>query len=123
MSVYGLGFSGVNWAKDFDANNAKVNRWYYTNKNVPLNNSGVLSNIIIRVDGVGDSYFCQTAYGLKETGYNQTIWVRWYESHSGWTEWVKIFDMGSPPLKLESGTYIGTGTYGSSNPNTITFSF
>lgn len=27
------------------------------------------------------------------------------------------------PVKIEAGSYVGTGTYGSSNPNTLTFSF
>lgn len=34
-----------------------------------------------------------------------------------------IFDDAESKAKFEAGTYVGTGTYGSSNPNTLTFGF
>lgn len=118
MSFCGLGDSEVNWAEDYDANNAKLNRWWCANKNTPKNSSGINGNFIIRVDGIGKNYFCQTGYGLKTTGYNQSVWMRWFEGDY-WTEWVKIFDTYVPFLSLQFGVYVGTGTYGESNQNTI----
>lgn len=34
-----------------------------------------------------------------------------------------IFDFAESKAKIEVGSYVGTGTYGSSNPNTLTFGF
>ena len=34
-----------------------------------------------------------------------------------------IFDDAESKAKIEVGSYVGTGTYGSSNPNTLTFGF
>lgn len=35
----------------------------------------------------------------------------------------KIEDLASADVKIATGNYIGTGTYGSSNPNSLTFDF
>ena len=36
---------------------------------------------------------------------------------------IPFENMPNIPVKIETGSYVGTGTYGSSNPNSLTFSF
>ena len=38
-------------------------------------------------------------------------------------DWLDVWGNAIPAVKMETGSYVGTGTYGSSNPNTLTFSF
>lgn len=37
--------------------------------------------------------------------------------------WLDVWGNAIPAVKIETGSYVGTGTSGSSNPNTITFGF
>ena len=38
-------------------------------------------------------------------------------------DWLDVWGNAIPAVKIETGSYVGTGTVGSSNPNTLTFSF
>lgn len=38
-------------------------------------------------------------------------------------EWLDVWGNAIPAVKIETGSYVGTGTSGSSNPNTLTFGF
>lgn len=38
-------------------------------------------------------------------------------------DWLDVWGNAIPAVKLETGSYVGTGTYGQSNPNTLTFPF
>lgn len=38
-------------------------------------------------------------------------------------DWLDVWGNAIPAVKLETGSYVGTGTYGSGNPNTLTFPF
>ena len=37
--------------------------------------------------------------------------------------WSDVWGNAIPAVKIETGSYVGTGTYGESNPNTLTFGF
>lgn len=36
-------------------------------------------------------------------------------------DWLDVWGNAIPAVKIETGSYVGTGTYGQSNPNTLTF--
>ena len=38
-------------------------------------------------------------------------------------DWLDVWGNAIPAVKIETGSYVGTGTYGESNPNTLTFPF
>ena len=38
-------------------------------------------------------------------------------------DWLDVWGNAIPAVKIETGSYVGTGTSGSSNPNTLTFGF
>ena len=38
-------------------------------------------------------------------------------------DWLDVWGNAIPAVKMETGSYVGTGTYGQSNPNTLTFPF
>ena len=38
-------------------------------------------------------------------------------------DWLDVWGNAIPAVKMETGSYVGTGTYGASNPNTLTFPF
>lgn len=38
-------------------------------------------------------------------------------------DWLDVWGNAIPAVKIETGSYVGTGTVGASNPNTLTFSF
>ena len=38
-------------------------------------------------------------------------------------DWLDVWGNAIPAVKMETGSYVGTGTYGSGNPNKLTFSF
>lgn len=38
-------------------------------------------------------------------------------------DWLDVWGNAIPAVKLETGSYVGTGTYGSGSPNTLTFGF
>lgn len=38
-------------------------------------------------------------------------------------DWLDVWGNTIPAVKIETGSYVGTGTYGQSNPNTLTFPF
>ena len=38
-------------------------------------------------------------------------------------DWLDVWGNAIPAVKIETGSYVGTGTYGSSNPTTLTVSF
>lgn len=38
-------------------------------------------------------------------------------------DWLDVWGNAIPAVKIETGSYVGTGTYGESNPNTLTFGF
>lgn len=38
-------------------------------------------------------------------------------------DWLDVWGNAIPAVKIETGSYVGTGTYGQSNPNTLTFPF
>ena len=38
-------------------------------------------------------------------------------------DWLDVWGNAIPAVKMETGSYVGTGTYGESNPNTLTFGF
>lgn len=38
-------------------------------------------------------------------------------------DWLDVWGNAIPAVRIETGSYVGTGTYGSSNPNTLTSSF
>ena len=38
-------------------------------------------------------------------------------------DWLDVWGNAIPAVKIETGSYVGTGTYGSGNPNTLTFRF
>lgn len=38
-------------------------------------------------------------------------------------DWLDVWGNAIPAVKMETGSYVGTGTSGSSNPNTLTFPF
>lgn len=38
-------------------------------------------------------------------------------------DWLDVWGNAIPAVKIEAGSYVGTGTSGASNPNTLTFPF
>lgn len=38
-------------------------------------------------------------------------------------DWLDVWGNAIPAIKMETGSYVGTGTYGASNPTSLTFSF
>lgn len=38
-------------------------------------------------------------------------------------DWLDVWGNAIPAVKIETGSYVGTGTYGENNPNTLTFGF
>ena len=38
-------------------------------------------------------------------------------------DWLDVWGNAIPAVKIEAGSYVGTGTYGQSNPTTLTFPF
>lgn len=86
-------------------------------------NSG---NYNVRADNASNHYSTTTNWGDWE--YVQSTSSSTYP-HSGKQDGYEYVFLGSPfqniinGAQIEVGSYTGTGTYGSSNPNSLTFSF
>lgn len=56
----------------------------------------------------------KTLFGLGSTAIPDSVFAYIHQ---------KIEDLASVDVKIAAGNYIGTGTYGASNPNSLTFDF
>ena len=89
---------------------------------------------LIRSNGGGTGDYCKGIHGSRPCfTLPSTFTATYYVGADGsvhasqeYTEagnWLDMWGNIIPAIKMETGSYVGTGTYGSSNPNTLTFPF
>lgn len=96
----------------------------YTNLAAMLSSTGnVDDNLCSYYDGSRPCFTLPSTftYGPVYVAQDGTIHASQEYTEAG--DWLDVWGNAIPAVKLETGSYVGTGTVGSSNPNTLTFSF
>ena len=96
----------------------------YTNLAAMLSSTGnVDDNLCSYYDGSRPCFTLPSTftYGPVYVAQDGTIHASQEYTEAG--TWSDVWGNAIPAVKMETGSYVGTGTYGSSNPNTLTFSF
>ena len=96
----------------------------YTNLAAMLSSTGnVDDNLCSYYDGSRPCFTLPSTftYGPVYVAQDGTIHASQEYTEAG--DWLDVWGNAIPAVKIETGSYVGTGTYGSSNPNTLTFPF
>lgn len=96
----------------------------YTNLAAMLSSTGnVDDNLCSYYDGSRPCFTLPSTftYGPVYVAQDGTIHASQEYTEAG--DWLDVWGNAIPAVKLETGSYTGTGTSGSSNPNTLTFPF
>lgn len=110
-------------------NGSAIEQWTRT----PTNNA--LTAVCLLSNGNANGNYCTDALGsrpcftLPSTYTYGPVYVDQdgnIHDQQEYTEagnWLDVWGNAIPAVKIETGSYVGTGTSGESNPNTLTFSF
>lgn len=110
-------------------NGSAIEQWTRT----PTNNA--LTAVCLLSNGNANGNYCTDALGsrpcftLPSTYTYGPVYVDQdgnIHDQQEYTEagnWLDVWGNAIPAVKIETGSYMGAGTYGQSNPNTITFGF
>lgn len=96
----------------------------YTNLAAMLSSTGnVDDNLCSYYDGSRPCFTLPSTftYGPVYVAQDGTIHASQEYTEAG--DWLDVWGNAIPAVKIEAGSYTGTGTAGSRNPNTLTFSF
>ena len=89
-----------------------------TLSNCPTNGAA-FKLVVERCSDAADGLYKQRAIVFGDA----TEYWRVYQANT-WSPWAAVlFHTGMDYAKIQTGSYIGTGTYGADNPNSITFDF
>lgn len=114
--------------------NRSINLYYWLRTPYILDSANVLNVCLITPTGVmGNTAVNYTHYYRPCLILPSTFTATYYVDQNGnlhdqqeYTEagdWLDVWGNAIPAVKLETGSYVGTGTYGQSNPTTLTFPF
>lgn len=89
----------------------------FSQQRVPSNNYAVQVSTLTYIDGVADVFShveyvsSPNSFTYPENGQSGDYW------------YTRLGQIGEGMAKIETCSYVGTGTYGSGNPNSVTFGF
>lgn len=111
-------------------NGSRANQWTRSPDTSSLHYAWELNvNGIIISDGCVVSHGSRPCFTLPSTFTYGPVYVAQdgtIHASQEYTEagdWLDVWGNAIPAVKIETGSYVGTGTYGESNPNTLTFGF
>ena len=114
--------------------NRAINLYYWLRTPYILDSANVLNVCLITPTGVmGNTAVNYTHYYrpclILPTTFSATYYVdqngnlQDQQEYTPAGDWLDVWGNVIPAVRIETGSYTGTGTYGQSNPNTLTFSF
>ena len=96
----------------------------YTNLAAMLSSTGnVDDNLCSYYDGSRPCFTLPSTFTYGPVYVDQGGTIHESQEYTEAGDWLDVWGNAIPAVKLETGSYTGTGTSGSSNPNTLTFPF
>ena len=75
------------------------------------------------LDGIRPAFLLPTTFTAGPYYVDNQGTIHASQEYTEAGDWLDVWGNAIPAVKIETGSYVGTGTSGSSNPNTLTFGF
>ena len=87
------------------------------------NTNSTTATTYLNANGVVDNGVCTFTYGSRPAFTLPTTFMASLETTPGLYDIQNNLLLKLPGVQIETGSYVGTGTHGASNPNSLTFGF
>lgn len=114
--AYRNGIATTQWTRSPSTSNASSAWWLRSN-------GGIYNNYCGNSNGSRPVFTLPSTFTYGPVYVDQAGGIHDQQEYTPAGDWLDVWGNAIPAVKIETGSYTGTGTYGSSNPTTLTFGF